>query len=215
MTFQGRWALLPLGALTLCMLILAGCTSAPVTNRAVDRLKPAAAEALKERRQMLVGTWYGEATTNEGQTRRWLRQNYGEGAYKLTIRDYNLDATYLQQVEVGNWGVSGPIYFTIMKGWQQGSKFRAADVTDPYYYDAYEITQLTPVAWVYRHVDTQLRFVVKRVEEGFQLPGEAMKEQPPQPAAKPKQAKPKATKAQAKKPPAKKKPVTKKKAATK
>ncbi len=214
MKFQGFWAL------TLCSLLLAGCTSAPVTNRAVDRLKPAAQEELKNRRQMLVGTWYGEATTNEGQTRRWLRQNYAEGTYKLTIRDYNLDATYLQQVEVGNWGVSGPIYFTIMKGWQQGSNFRAADPTDPYYYDAYEITQLTPVAWVYRHVDTQLRFVVKRVEEGFQLPGEPVKEEPAPQATKPQPAKTQAKKPAAKKPAAKKptaktKPAPKKQAVSK
>src|SRR5690606_41887581 len=49
--------------------LISGCTSAPEINHAVDRLKPLTAEEMRTRRDLLVGTWYGEALTNEGQTR--------------------------------------------------------------------------------------------------------------------------------------------------
>src|SRR5690606_40558773 len=50
-----------------------------------------------------------------------------DGTYQLTVRDYSLDGSYLQQVEVGQWGISGPVYFTIMKGWQDGPRFKPAN----------------------------------------------------------------------------------------
>jgi len=151
--------------------LISGCTSAPEINHAVDRLKPLTAEEMRTRRDLLVGTWYGEARTNEGQTRRWIRQHQADGTYQLTVRDYSLDGSYLQQVEVGQWGISGPVYFTIMKGWQDGPRFKPANLTNPYYYDAYEILSLSPERWVYRHLESQARFVVRRVEDDFTLPG--------------------------------------------
>ena len=151
--------------------LLTGCSSAPEVNRAVDRLKPVTAEDIRARRDLLVGTWYGEARTNEGQTRRWLRQHQADGSYQLTIRDYNIDGSYLQQIEVGHWGISGPVYFTIMKGWQDGSRFKPANLTSPYYYDAYEIKSLSAERWSYQHLESQSRFFVRRVADDFQLPG--------------------------------------------
>lgn len=164
------------------LLLLGGCASAPEINHAVDRLKPATADEMRARRDLLVGTWFGEALTNEGQTRRWLRQHQADGTYRLTVRDYNLDGSYIQQVEVGQWGISGPIYFTIMKGWQEGQRLKPINPNNPYYYDAFEILNLSQERWSYQHKETQARFNVRRVADDFQLPGRDQKPSAKQPA---------------------------------
>ena len=81
------------------------------------------------------------------------------------------------------------------------AEFRTVSSSNPYYQDAYHISKLTPDVWSYQHVETQLRFAVKRVEDDFTLPGKmpepetptavkkaASKKAAKKPAAKPKKA---------------------------
>lgn len=162
--------------LALCFL-LGGCQTLPEAsqepNQALPPFKPMASEDIMARHALLVGRWYGEATTREGRTRRWLRENMEDGRYRLSIRDYLPNGRVLQQVESGRWGLSGTIYFTLMEEWQQGNKSRASDPANPYNHDAYEILHIDERRLRLRHQESRQHLVMDRVDEGFRLPGRA------------------------------------------
>jgi hypothetical protein len=67
------------------------------------------------------------------------------------------------------WGVSGPIYFSIMKGWIKNSNFFPSDPRNPAYYDAYEIIEIDQKKFKYRSFDTGMIFEVKKVDDSFEF----------------------------------------------
>src|SRR5436190_21349841 len=95
---------------------IAGCASQDLaqTLKADD----AAAQASPDRRwKMMVGKWYGSRSRTGGGRIEWISDRKPRGAYQTAFRTTAADGTVSEDVEVGEWGVVGPIYFTIFKGW--------------------------------------------------------------------------------------------------
>ena len=90
----------------------------------------------------------------------------------MTIRFLVIDATGKadEQTEVALWGISGPIYFTITRGWLHGRQFHPADPSQSYNYDAYEILELTRQTFRYRHFTTGSEYTLRRVAPDFDFP---------------------------------------------
>ena len=119
---------------------------------------------------LMIGKWYGSQPTKEGGARSHIVERFPNGTYRITFRLYDPQGGYREQREVGHWGVSGPIYFTILRGWLEGDKMAPADPGDPYYQDAYKIITLNDEVFEYEHAASGNRFSIRRVPQDFEFP---------------------------------------------
>ena len=124
----------------------------------------------KSRRDVFIGRWYGEQNRAGGKMKRWLVDAYPDGVFRITFRFYEADGAFHEQVEVGEWAISGPVYFLSTKGWIDGDLFLEADTTSPDLYDAYRIIELGPKRFEYEHFVNGNRYQVRRVTSSFALP---------------------------------------------
>ena len=129
-----------------------------------------AKETPATQRDVLVGRWYGEQSRAGGKMKRWVVDAYPDGVFRITFRFYEPEGGYREQVEVGEWAISGPVYFLSTKGWIQGDTFLKADSASPELYDAYRIISLEPKLFEYEHFVSGSRYKVRRVNAGFALP---------------------------------------------
>lgn len=124
----------------------------------------------QEQRAMLVGSWYGESVTKSGGSRAHLMRRAADGTFKVTFRVVDSNGKITEQTEVGVWGASGSVYFTITRGWIRGDRLVSASPDDANLNDAYEILELTHDRFRYRNFQTRNEFTVKRVPDTFELP---------------------------------------------
>jgi hypothetical protein len=127
-------------------------------------------EMAKSPREIFVGRWYGEDGKNGDITRRWVVDAFPDGVFRITFRFYEADGSYREQVEVGEWGISGPVYFLSTKGWVDDGMFLKADTSKGELYDAYKILKLEQQVFEYEHYVNGNRYQVRRVDTGFKLP---------------------------------------------
>jgi len=124
----------------------------------------------ESQRNTLVGRWYGEQKRSGGKMKRWTVEAFPDGVFRITFRFYEPEGGYREQVEVGEWAVSGPVYFLSTKGWIDGDTFLKADTASPELYDAYRIISLEPKLFEYEHFVSGNRYKIRRVSSGFALP---------------------------------------------
>jgi hypothetical protein len=127
-------------------------------------------EMAKSPREIFVGRWYGEDDEAGGITRRWIVEAFPDGVFRITFRFYDPDGSYREQIEVGEWGISGPVYFLSTKGWVDDGMFLKADTRNGALYDAYKILKLDAGVFEYEHYVNGNRYQVRRVDTGFALP---------------------------------------------
>ena len=137
-----------------------------VANGQVDE----SLEMVKSPREIFVGRWYGETPEAGGATRRWVVDAFPDGVFRITFRFYEPDGSYREQVEVGEWGISGPVYFLSTKGWVDDGMFLKADTRNGELYDAYRILKLDGGVFEYEHYVNGSRYQVRKVDTGFALP---------------------------------------------
>lgn len=124
----------------------------------------------KSPREIFVGRWYGETPAAAGVTKRWVVDAFPDGVFRITFRFYDKNGSYREQVEVGEWGISGPVYFLSTKGWVDDGAFLKADTSNGELYDAYKILQLDAGVFEYEHYVNGSRYRVRKVDTGFALP---------------------------------------------
>lgn len=124
----------------------------------------------KSPREVFVGRWYGEDRKGQAVTKRWLVDAFPDGVFRITFRFYENDGSYREQVEVGEWAISGPVYFLSTKGWVDDGTFLKADTNNEQLYDAYKILKLEQQVFEYEHFVNGNRYQVRRVDTGFTLP---------------------------------------------
>jgi hypothetical protein len=124
----------------------------------------------KAPREIFVGRWYGEDRQASGGAKRWLLDAFPDGVFRVTFRFYETDGSYREQIEVGEWGISGPVYFLSTKGWVDDGMFLKADTSNGQLYDAYKILKLERTVFQYEHFVNGNRYEVRRVDTGFALP---------------------------------------------
>ncbi len=121
-------------------------------------------------RNALLGHWYGHQPTEQGGQYQWLVSRAVDGTYRIKFRMTSPEGDVTDSEEAGFWGVSEPIYFSIMRGWINGDEFTQADPRDPYFYDAYQILELSENRFDYRSYDSGSTYTVHRVDAAFQMP---------------------------------------------
>jgi len=137
-----------------------------VTNGQVDESLAMA----KSPREIFVGRWYGETPEAGGVTKRWVVDAFPDGVFRITFRFYEGDGSYREQIEVGEWAISGPVYFLSTKGWVDDGMFLKADTSKGELYDAYKILKLDAGVFEYEHYVNGNRYQVRKVDTGFNLP---------------------------------------------
>lgn len=152
-----------------CLVFLAvigGCSLTP----AVDGYKPVDDQAAYEQRLLMVGTWFGDASTKDGGRKMHIVDRFLDGTMKIRFRVIDAQGNSEEQTELAQWGLSGDIYFTISRGVLDGEEFHEFDPRQPYYNDAYSVLELTETSFQYRHLSTGNEYTIERVEKGFDFP---------------------------------------------
>jgi len=142
----------------------------PSEGEPVDPVKPHDPESAILLRNMMLGRWFGEAPTKDGGRRMEIVERRPNGTMTIRFRVIDAAGKVDEQTQVEIWGISGPVYFTIMRGWLEGKRFEPADPTQTYYYDAYEILELTNRTFRYRHFTTGSEYKLDRVDADFEFP---------------------------------------------
>jgi len=91
-----------------------------------------------------------------GGYREYLLEKKVDGSYKITLRTYDKDGAYKEQIEVGDWGIFGSVYFTISLG----------DIEDK---EEYKILNLSDSEFRYQHIECEDIYIMKRVSDSFTL----------------------------------------------
>lgn len=151
-------------------LSLAGCATTNTSRVAVTSQKPSLTLSQEETWNLMIGKWYGRQPTKDGGKKQEIVERSPHGTYKITFRIYDKDGNIKEQSEAGHWGVSGPVYFTIFRGWIEGDQLSPANPADPYNYDAYKIVKLNNDVFEYEHYSSGNKYVIKRVPNDFQFP---------------------------------------------
>ena len=130
-------------------------------------------EADQKRWNMLIGKYYGEFRTPEGERLQWTVTLLPEGLYRADLPSTASDGRVEDTIEVGEWGVSGPVIFMMFRGWlEENGKFRPSDPLNPYNNDAYRIMKLDSNHLEIVHFSTGVRYLNRRVASDFRMPGQ-------------------------------------------
>jgi hypothetical protein len=168
------------------LLIVATWTAAASPQSSLDRAKEGSAAGLStdpkdstpnarlapaldpnSRRQALVGRWYGESMTADGQSLKWVTNREANGTYRT---QYLLNKDEPEEsIEIGQWGLSGSVFFTIQRVWIRNGETQRVDGSNAYSYDAYDITNIAEQSLEYRSAGSGKRFTVRRVGTSFEL----------------------------------------------
>jgi len=157
-------------AVVLSTILIGGCATTQTSSQAISFAKPELAMSQKEQWLLMVGKWYGDQPIKEGGRKQWIVERFPNGTYKIVFREITREGVTNDSAEVGQWGVSGPVYFSSFRGWVEGDKIQPSDPSDPYNYDAYRIIQLNSELFDYEHFSTGNRHTVKRVPTDFRMP---------------------------------------------
>src|SRR5690349_4716275 len=104
----------PLWVVVVVVIVLAGCASQDLQ---LSKANGAVARTADQRWKIMVGKWYGSRARDGGGRVEWVVDRKPRGAYQIAFRTTAADGAVSDDVEVGEWGVVGSIYFTIFKGW--------------------------------------------------------------------------------------------------
>lgn len=154
----------------LIMLAMMGCATTHTSTEEITSVKPSLPSSQEEAWNLLIGKWYGSQPTKDGGEKKEIVERSPQGTYQITFRIYGKDGQYKEQTEAGQWGVSGPVYFTIFRGWVKGNRFSPSNPADPYNYDAYRIIKLNNEEFGYENYSSGNRYIVKRVSDDFVFP---------------------------------------------
>jgi hypothetical protein len=131
----------------------------------VYKPKPSLVE--KRRHDMLVGKWFGESPVGNGGHRQVLVERTVNGTFTVTFKTrWGTDHLVVEQ-QVGQWGISGPVYFTITTGWLDGDHVDPTDLGQPYYYDAYRIIDLSEDRFEFESFAADTHYLLRRVADDF------------------------------------------------
>ncbi|MCH2157287.1 MAG: hypothetical protein MK096_00715 [Oleiphilaceae bacterium] len=145
---------------------LIGCESS-VTTKEVPEYKEPLSFNQHKRWETLSGKWLGEHPLQGGGVMKWIIDRKADGTEKITFRTYRLNDQFHEEIEVGKWAISGPVYFTSFEGHVIQGNIIPANSSNPNNYDAYEILELNDSYFKYRHYEADITFTVKKVSDDF------------------------------------------------
>jgi hypothetical protein len=129
-----------------------------------------APEETERYRELLIGKWYREQPRSDGTTVRSLSTMNSDGMERIEFQIIYKDGTISESLEVLNWGVSGDIYFTILRELVFDGEPEDVSPERPGNYLAYRVLKLTEEEFEYQTIVTGNVFQARRVAGDFELP---------------------------------------------
>jgi len=117
----------------------------------------------------LTGKWYGKCKLKNNTIQEWLADRNNDGHYVIEFKTINEDGDNFKQIEKGEWGISGNVYFTIFKSYIINNYEETVDSTDAYARDTYKVFKLNNKIFKYRHIRTGENFKAEKVDSSFTL----------------------------------------------
>lgn len=147
--------------LTFVSVALVSCTGV----RPVKHFKDGESSQTVAQRQLLIGSWRGEAPVKTGGKRTWIIERKSDGTFQVDFTHTDQKGMVFKQSEAGIWGTSAGYYFTATRAYVDSRGATKVDTTDPTFYDVYKITKLSSDEFEYRNLSTGNQFVTKRVSD--------------------------------------------------
>ncbi|MCW8877830.1 MAG: hypothetical protein OQK51_12325 [Kangiellaceae bacterium] len=130
----------------------------------VTESKPHLSMEKKQLRSAFVGKWTSKQPTKKGGVKESTINRSVDSRYIIEHKIFDDKSTLIQESrEVGIWGVSGGIYFTVFRGWLENGKVSPSDPTDAYNYDAYKIKHVSPNKLVYKNLSSGNEYIYTKV----------------------------------------------------
>lgn len=146
-------------------------TANPPGMTSLQRLAPAIDPLA--RRNALLGRWYGETTTQEGHRLQWITEREANGTYRTHYRSQMGNGSVEESIELGQWGISGSVLFTLQRAWIRNEETQRADPGNAYSSDAFDLLALNEQAIEYRSAGSGKRFTVRRVGPEHRFPAQS------------------------------------------
>ena len=168
-------------------LLIAGCANLPFpgnatsstssTSAATDEPPPVqlgmdlSPEQTERYRTALIGTWFRSQPIVGGGTDSEISVFREDGSYVFSFQRKNAVGQVTDEVsELGSWGISGDIHFTITLAMDDHGRRIAVNPADADNYLAYRVLELNDAVFAYQTVVTGNVFRLNRVENGFRFP---------------------------------------------
>jgi hypothetical protein len=158
-----------LSLIVISFAFFSGCSTVVTSNEEIQAVKELENSDRSKKWSLMTGRWYGNQPTKDGGRREQITEKYSDGSYKIDFRIHKSDESFDDHSEVGYWGVSGPIYFSIFKGWLHNGQISPASPSDPYNYDAYEIISLNEKEFKYKSFSSGNIYTLIKVDAKFQF----------------------------------------------
>ena len=129
-----------------------------------------APEATERYRELLIGKWYLEQPRSDGTTVRSLSQMTRDGTLQIQFQVIYPNGVISESSEKLIWGISGDIYFTVLRELVYDGVSEPVDPEDPTKYLAYRVLKVTEEAFEYQTIVTGNVFQRQRVPDDFELP---------------------------------------------
>ena len=149
----------------------AGCE--PVDYERPQTITPRmdlAPEDTEHYRALLIGKWYLEQPRSDGTTVRSLSTMTSDGTLRIEFQIIYPNGAISESSEKLIWGISGDIYFTILRELVWDGAPEEVSPEDPSKYLAYRVLELTEQKFEYQTVVTGNVFQRRRVPDDFELP---------------------------------------------
>ena len=129
-----------------------------------------APEATERYRELLIGKWYLEQPRSDGTTVRSLSEMTRDGTLQIQFQVIYPNGVISESSEKLIWGISGDIYFTVLRELVYEGVSEPVDPEDPTKYLAYRVLKVTEEAFEYQTIVTGNIFQRQRVPDDFELP---------------------------------------------
>ena len=154
-------------------LILAASGCEPVDYKGPRTITPRmdlAPEDTEHYRALLIGKWYLEQPRSDGTTVRSLSTKNSDGTERIEFQIVYTDGMISESSEMAIWGISGDIYFTVVRELEWNGEPEEVSPEDPSKYLAYRVLKLTEEEFEYQTIVTGNIFQARRVPDDFELP---------------------------------------------
>ncbi|MDH5484427.1 MAG: hypothetical protein OEY43_04245 [Gammaproteobacteria bacterium] len=151
------------------LLLVNGCVATKPSDKEV--VMPEEGMSKQDIWQRLTGHWYGSLVNANGSQEKWIIERYPQGSYKVTSRIYQQGSTeFEERIGVGHWGISGPVYFTMFRGWIEDEMITPVNSKDADNYNAHKIDSLDGEMFSYHHYVAGAVHTERRVAENSVFP---------------------------------------------
>ncbi len=109
----------------------------------------------QDARQSFVGTWYKGYETSNGTEIEVSIENFDDGTYRKITKKTYVGGYSENNFELGQWGISGPVYFTTKRGIVEGCTIISSDRTSSNVYNAYQTAIVKGDEWRLSHIESR------------------------------------------------------------